>query len=529
MIEFAEYFQGFAHLIDSEPAGADNTAPALTLSVLPKQEHVMADEQITPTTSERQAQTVHVRRSYRFRIYPTKTQAILLGEQLETLRRIYNACLAERKEAWDREKRSVKGNDQRKAISVIRNAQKQSVKNGEKSPQWYARVSSIAIRDTIVRLDRAYENFYRRVASGAEKPGYPKFKKAKEFRSIPFFNYGPCYGAILRSADRSYILGSMEDSDLKPGSYFQLYGVGRIRVKIHRPVKGRIKTLQVYRNNGKWYVVLSSDLGKQEVEPSSKSPVGIDVGLAYFLTTSEGEHVDNPRYLKNALKELRRAQRAMGTQKKQDRPRQRAKKKFGANWYKAVRKVSKIHEKICNRRSDHHHKVALDLVRRYGAVAVEDLNVQGMVKNHWLSRAIRDTGWAGFLTILTYKAQTAGVGVVRVDPAYTSRTCSVCGHCEKGNRPTQERFCCLQCGHAENADVNAAKNILAKAGIQVRVEPAGLNVAHRGERVPRRDNSSETAAQVTLTHTEAISRPPARRRSDEPTLWEWLAQQSTDE
>jgi putative transposase len=154
-------------------------------------------------------------------------------------------------------------------------------------------------------------------------------------------------------------------------------------------------------------VVFSCDLGEVKVSPSTNPPVGIDVGLEHFLTSSEGEHEPNPRYLKEALPDLRREQRSLFR-----------KKKGGSNRRKTRRKVARVHTRIRNLRREHHHQVANRLVRRFGLIAVESLNIKGMLGNDRLARSIQDAGWAGFLSILRHKAESAGAVIAEVGRAH---------------------------------------------------------------------------------------------------------------
>src|SRR5690606_28559561 len=182
------------------------------------------------------------------------------------------------------------------------------------------------------------------------------------------------------------------------GDRLRVQHVGTIKVKVHRPHEGMIKTATLKLEGDKWFLVLSCDLGEVAVPKSHNPPVGIDVGLESFLTTSDGDHEPNPRFLENELPALRRAGRAGGR-----------KKKGGSNRRKAVKRLRRLHARVRNQRHEHHRKTALKLVRRYGLIAVEGLNVRGMVKNRRLSRAISDAGWSGFRSILKSKAASAGV------------------------------------------------------------------------------------------------------------------------
>jgi putative transposase len=379
-----------------------------------------------------------MRKAFKYRLWTNANQERELGIMLETHRRLYNACLDQRKTVYETEKKSVKYTEQSAWFKAERTTN-----------PYFARLNFSSAQATMRRLDKAYQNFFRRVKAG-EKPGYPRFKARGRFESIEF----PAYGDGIRLN----------------GDRLRVQHVGVIRVKLHRPHEGVIKTATLKLEDNKWFLILSCDLGNVTVPKSSNPPVGIDVGIESFLVTSEGDHEPNPRFLKNELPALRRAGRAVSR-----------KKKGGSNRCKAVKRLRRHHARVRNLRHEHHHKTALKLVRRYGLVAVEDLNVRGMVKNHCLARAISDAGWSSFRSILKSKAESAGVQVVEVDPAYTSQVCSSCGQLVQ--KALSERWHTCDCGCSLHRDVNAARNILARG--QVRTEPVGANVGHKIKRFPR--------------------------------------------
>ena len=380
-----------------------------------------------------------MRRAFKFRLYPNANQTRELGIMLETHRRLYNACLEQRNTAWETEKRSVGYYDQCAWFTAER-----------KANPFYARLNAQTAQATMRRLDKAFGAFFRRCKAG-KKPGHPRFKGRDRFDSFTF----PQYGSGIRLT----------------GSRLRVQHVGLIRAKVHRQVEGKVKTATLLREADRWYVVLSCDLGDVVVEPNGLPPVGIDVGLEAFLTDSNGERVKNPRYLKAELPALRVAQRTVSRRKK-----------GGHNRRKAVHAVRVLHARVANLRREHHHQTALKLVRSRGLIAVERLNIRGMVKSHWLARSISDAGWAGFVSILRCKAERAGAEVVEVNPAGTSQRCSGCGVVV--HKTLRERWHrCPHCGLILHRDENAARNILADA-LLARMGPAGLNVDD-GLHVPR--------------------------------------------
>ena len=247
-----------------------------------------------------------------------------------------------------------------------------------------------------------------------------------------------------------------------------------MKVNQHRPVAGTVKTISVKREGVRWFVVLSCDDVPAEPLPATGAVVGVDMGVASFLTTSDGVHVQNPRHLAASADRLATAQQVVERRKRRSN-RQR----------KARARVSVIHRKVARQRLDHAHKTALDLVRGYDVIAVEALQIRNMVRRAkpkpdpdtpgvflpnggsaktGLNKSISDAGWGVFLSILHAKAESAGRLVIEVNPANTSRTCPQCGHCSGDNRRTQALFRCVACGYTAHADINGAVNIL-RAGL----------------------------------------------------------------
>jgi putative transposase len=365
-----------------------------------------------------------VRKSYKYRLYPNRAQTEALTEQLETHRRLYNAALEERKTAWEEEQRSVRYGEQSTAF-----------KQARRENEFYARINFSSAQATLRKLNLAFEAFFRRVKA-SETPGYPRFKGRSRFRSVCYPSYGD--GCKVR-----------QDSEGRTRLYMQ--NVGEVKVKLHRPWEGDIKTVTVRREADRWFVVLSCDLGYVKVEPSRNPPVGIDLGLKAFYVTSDGETLDPPHYYRKAQKRLRRLQRTVSRRTK-----------GSARWRKACRDVARLHWHVANQRRDFHFKAANALVSRYGAVYAEDLNIKGIARTR-LAKSMHDVGWGSFLSILEYKAESAGVRFERVDPLYTTQTCSRCGTIPEKKLTLRDRmYSCTSCGFTADRDENAALNVLAK-------------------------------------------------------------------
>lgn len=390
-------------------------------------------------------------RAYKFRMYPTSKQQDLLRAMLDDHRFLYNAALQERRDAWRRSRVGVRFTDQDAQLKYIR----------ADDPD-YARWSASSLEQTLRRLDKAFQGFFRRVKASEKPPGYPRFRGAGYFDTVDHRNGN---GAKWDSAPQL----------AQTRVYFQ--GVGHVKVKQHRRVTARrITRVAVKREGRHWYVILAAEQDLPAALPVTGAVVGIDLatganGLAY---TSLGERIDNPAYGRASLPRLAEAQRAL-TRCQPGSNRRR----------KARERVAAIQRKVRNQRTDHLHKAAHRLVTEYDTIVAEDLNTANMVRRPaprpdgtggyepnggsaktGLNRSILDAGWGIFLKMISAKAESAGRRFIQVNPAYTSRTCSQCGHRDAANR-NGKVFHCLACGHRDDADINAAINIL-RAGLVLR-------------------------------------------------------------
>jgi putative transposase len=388
-----------------------------------------------------------VRRSFTFLLRPTRHQEIALAACLEDHRQLYNAALEHRRTAYAKAGVSIRYGDQSAELKHIR---------GD-DPDGQGRWSFSSQQATLRRLDKAFGAFFDRVKAG-RTPGFPRFKGRGRFDTVEWPKDGD---------------GCRWDSQPQhpTATCVRLQGVGQVRVHRHRRVSGTVKTISVKREGSRWYVALSCDEVPAGPLPATGASIGIDLGVASLVTTSDGEHLDNPRHLMGSAGRLAAAQRDLARKKRGSQRRRTA-----------VARLAALHAKARRRRLDGAHKAALALVRTYDVIAHEDLRITNMTRSaagtaerpgrnvaqkSGLNRSILDAGWGVFLTILADKAESAGRKLIAVNPAHTSRTCARCGHCAKDNRLTQAEFRCTACGHTAHADVNAAINIL-RAGLALR-------------------------------------------------------------
>jgi len=355
-----------------------------------------------------------MRKTYRYRLYPTKAQEQAMGQQLREGCKLYNAALQERRDAWKKTGTSVNYYDQANQLKEIRTEGLIELANFS------------CCQDILRRVDKTYKSFFGRVKRG-EKAGFPRFKPHQRFDSITF----PSYGDGIR---------------LLPSGKLRVQGVGILKVKLHRPVDGKIKTVTLKREAGKWYACFSVEV---ETLPLNDSlfAVGIDVGLESFAVLSDGTVIANPRQYRKAQARLRRAQRKVARRKKGSHRRK-----------KAVRELQVAHAHIRNQRQDFHHKLAHRLVQSFGLIAIEDLNIKGLAGG-MLAKSVHDAGWSGFFSKLTYKAESAGRLLIPVNPRGTSQRCSNCG--TEVRKELKDRWhTCTSCGLSVSRDLNSAIEIL---------------------------------------------------------------------
>ena len=351
-----------------------------------------------------------MRKAYKYRIYLTRNQTMLLNQELAAAQGLYNAALEQRRTAGKRRHKSLGYLNQAAELKELRASDIQTPANFS------------ACQDVLRRLDKA---FFRRLKA-RQKPGFPRFRSRDRYDSPIFPIYGD--GCRIRDNGKLYLLG-----------------VGEVRVKWHRKIIGKIKTVTVCRQAGRWYVCLSVEY-EPEPLPEVGTEVGIDVGLQHFAALSTGDLIPNPRWYKSAQKRLRRAQRKVARRVKGSNGRR-----------KAVRELQRVHRRIANRRSDFVHKLSRQIVNDNQLIAVEDLNIDGLSKG-MLAKQAHDAGWRSFLQKLIVKAAEAGRQVVEVNPAGTSQRC-LCGNEVRKTLAVRVHHC-IQCGLTAQRDIVSAQLIL---------------------------------------------------------------------
>jgi putative transposase len=358
-----------------------------------------------------------VLKAYKYRIYPNKQQEEIIITHFGACRFVYNWALETKIKEYQTDKHHI---SRFELQSIL-------VKEVKPANEWLKKANSQSLLGAIINLESAFTRFFR------EKKGFPKFKSKKN----PVQSF---------QIPQHYVV-DFEENKVK------LPKIGNVKASFSREFNGVCKTATVSRSpTNKYYISILVDDGKELPEKetfSDNTTIGVDVGIKDFAVLSDGEKVDNPKYLKNSLKKLKILSRKLSK-----------KIKGSNNWKKAKLKLAKLHEKITNQRNDFHHKLSTELVCENKAIALETLNVAGMVKNHCLAQSISDAGWSSFVDKLTYKAEWCGKTILRIgqfEPS--SKLCNVCGYHNKDLTLAVREWTCLECNTTHDRDVNAAINI----------------------------------------------------------------------
>ena len=360
-----------------------------------------------------------MRLTYRYRLYPTAAQRTSLQKTLEACRWLYNRTLEVRKMAWEQERKTVGRYD---TINLL--------------AQWKAEkpelcgVHSQVLQEVCTRVDLAFQAFFRRVKTGEQEVGYPRFRGVGRYDSFTF----PQSGFAL-----------LDNGKLR------LSKIGDVKTVLHRPVIGKCKTLTIRRDSvGNWYACFSCEVEPKPLEPTP-NVVGIDLGLTTFAYLSNGEKIARQRWMKRDEKDIARLQR------KKERF-----AKGSAERRRVVHALCHAYERAANRRRNFAHQESRKLVNEYQFIAFEDLDIQDMQVNgnKTISRGIADVAWGQFVQFTAYKAVEAGRSVVLVNPRGTTQMCSGC-HTIVPKDLSVRIHACPHCGLKLNRDHNAALNILA--------------------------------------------------------------------
>jgi putative transposase len=381
-----------------------------------------------------------VYRSVTYKLQPTARQLASIEALFSVQRELWNAALEERRKAWAMRRHRVTRYEQFGELAELRVLRPD-----------LGRFGVCVSRGTLARLDLAYAGFFRRVKRG-EIPGHPRFRGPGRFSSVSWpdaSGWNLCEGQ-----KRVY-----------------LQGVGHIRVRLHRRLRGTPKTSTLRRVGKRYEVTIFCADVPLRPGPKTGRYVGVDLGVAQLFATSDGDLVGNERPGRAI------ANRVAALQRERERHR-----RGSVRSRRITERIADLRRREARRRRDRAHKLARSIVERYEVICVEDLKIKQMTasgkgtvdapgrkvaQKSGLNKSILDSGWGQLLALIGEKAEEAARQVIAVDARYTSRRCAICSYTHGGNRPSRGVFRCLACGHEDHADLNAAKNIL-RAGLALR-------------------------------------------------------------
>jgi putative transposase len=351
-------------------------------------------------------------KAYKFKIEPTNDQKILLDKHFGCSRYIYNTLLREKQEHYLENGKTLNYN---KCASLIVNWKK------KEETKWLKEVNSQSLQQAAKNLETSYGNFFR------TKKGFPKFKKkdGKNSFNIP---------QHIKLEKNKIFIPKFKDG---------------IKIKLHRQIKGNIKSATFSKTStGKYFVSILSE-EKIKAKPKTNKEIGLDLGIKDFAILSNGKKYSNPKYLNKYQDKLKKAQKDLSRKKK------------GSNRYNNQKlKIAKIYEKIANSRLDFQHKLSTKLIEKYDFISIESLKVKNMIKNHNLAKAISDCSWSQFVSMLEYKCDWYRKTLVKIDQWYpSSKTCSDCNYIYQGLKLNDRRWTCPKCNTHHDRDINASKNI----------------------------------------------------------------------
>jgi putative transposase len=374
-----------------------------------------------------------MRKTFKYRLFPTAAQRTALLRALDACRWVYNTTLEVRRDAWDINRETLTRFDTIKLIP------------GWKAEQPFLNNAfSQSLQEACTRVDLAFQAFFRRVKAG-EKPGYPRFKGRGWYDSFTYPQYGN--GVNL------------------DGNRLTLSKIGAVKIKLHRPLEGTPKTVIIRRDSvGNWYACFSCEVDAAPLPPSPEV-VGVDLGLKTFAMLSTGDSIPRQHWMKRDAVDIARLQRKK-EQFAKGSPERR----------KVLRALNRAYQRATNRRADFAHQESRKLVNRFGLIVFENLDIQDMQSNgnRVVNRGIADVAWGQFVQFTTYKAESAGRAVLRVNPRGTTQECSGCGAVVLKDLSVRVHDC-PHCGLKLDRDLNASLNILAR----------GLASLDSGPRSPR--------------------------------------------
>ena len=367
-------------------------------------------------------------RAYKFRIYPDTKRQSEVELQLTLSKEFYNLLL-------EKSIKSYKEGNKKLSMAHLNKFAKE-IEKDRKFLQIYSQTRC----EIKYRVLKAYQNFFRRVKekkSGKRiKVGFPRFKSKDRYCSITYPQDNGSFAIVKKNKKQM----------------LRVSRIGCIQIKLHRGIEGKIKTLTIKKTGMEYFTIFTAVMEIEPPKVENTDPVGIDMGLNSFIALSDGTKIEKPKFAKKAEKHIARWQRIIAKRHKCSKRRESAKLKLQKKW-----------EDVANQSNDFAHKLSGKLVNSgYTSFAVENLHIQNMVRNHRLAQSIHNASWNRFINMLSYKAESAGMKVIKVDARNTSKECSNCGNIQ--DMPLSERtYNCNRCGMRLDRDINASINILHRA------------------------------------------------------------------
>ena len=425
--------------------------------------------------------------TFRYPVYPTQTQEETLLGWLVHLKDLQNSARHDRTVALETEEHFVSLSEQQKLLTQAR----EKYDDFREVPQDF---QNHALR----RNDKAFVNFRRRCKNGDAKKGYPRYKKRVRSLTWSLRKYTKVVRKKTKDTDKQTLRvreHPIRDTDFRHNR-LKVPKLGEVKIYMHRPLVGDPKEVTLVKKASGWYVHISCDIGEtRQVEPTDA--IGVDMGTTHYLTTSDGEKIDNPRWYRKAEGLLHKHQQT-----------QSRRKKGSHRWQKAVHTVGIHHERTANKRKDFIGKLVYKLYHHYknNVLVAEDLHVSNMVKNKHLSKSISDASWATFFEWCGNIAERDGFHFHQVDPKNTSQNCSCCGkQAPKKLSLSVRTFNCQSCGNSLDRDHNAAQNILLRAAAALRGERWVTTLTEARNKNEARDAGLQGATQLTLF--DALNKP----------------------
>ena len=403
-----------------------------------------------------------INKAYKFRLEPNAEQEIILNNLVGSARFVWNQMLAISFEMFAK-------NEFINATNLVNKIM--DLKNNPDFDFLRTHANAVSLQQKIRDLASAWSRFFdpkvhAKLKENKKKPKKPKFFKLSDGTEIQLRPLMPRFKRKSDGCDSIRLVQFDKYCRIEGNRVKLPNGIGLVKFRKSQDIIGTIKNITISKKSSRWYLSFGTEreLEQNLIHPS-ESAIGIDLGITKLITTSDGKYIKPKNSFKANQVKLAKLQRGLAK-----------KVKFSANWKKQNRKIQKLHHHIANIRHDYLHKITTSISKSHAMIACEDLKVANMSKSasgtmenkgrnvkakSGLNKSILDQGWGMVVNMLEYKQKWQGGLLIKVNPRYTSQTCFECKYIAKENRQTQAKFECVKCRYITNADINAARNILA--------------------------------------------------------------------